>query len=120
MIRLGVARFLTKLWNATHDPILVITARPPHAYAQTLEVLQKNIPDVPFILVSTDLKKETFLNNHKYFVEDRRANALELADAGKFVYLVDTPYNQMEKPHPLIHRINAVEELMPLIYRFIK
>lgn len=117
----GATELLSKLWCLTGDPIQVVTARPVSCYSYTHKLMEDICGSIPFVLIATNTgSKIPYLRNKKYFVEDRRKNALELARQGKFIYLLDKTYNRENCSHLHILRIYSLEELIPITHRFVK
>ena len=110
---------------APDDPIKIVTARRIETAVVTYKLIRERIFDGPFDLsFAPGEDKSKYLCHHHYFVEDRRKNALSLAEKGIIVYMPDCPWNQSAGnrliDHPKINRIKGVYELLPAAQIFIK
>jgi len=100
--------------------IVIITARPywqyKRIYADTLHWLQKH--DIPFDLILYNKDKAEATYEHifpakpEFFIEDRDKHALEMANIGVKVLLLDTPINRNLPEHPLIRRVKDWSEIV--------
>lgn len=122
----GARRMLNRLHKlAPDDPIKIVTARRYNTAVVSLKLIKDRIFDGPFDLsFAPGEDKSKYLCHHHYFVEDRRKNALSLAENGIIVYMPDCPWNQ-DRPgykidHPKIKRIKGVYQLLPDVKKFIK
>ena len=106
---------LEMLYKITEDPVHIVTSRPIRAATVTHKLIQR-FCKVPYscIITGNSNEKLNYLNGHCYFVEDRRRTAIQLASAGKHVFLVDQIYNR-PCAGPRISRIAGVHELIPMI-----
>lgn len=101
---------LRNIFIQTGRPIRIVTARPNYCAAETLDMCNEYFKHIPLeVIFVNGYGKSIFLKDFDTFVEDRRKTALELADLGKHVYLVDKPYNQCE--HKGITRIKDLSEI---------
>ena len=122
----GARRMLNRLHRlAPDDPIKIVTARRIDTAVVTYKLIRERIFDGPFDLsFAPGEDKSKYLCHHHYFVEDRRKNALSLAEKGIIVYMPDCPWNQSAGnrliDHPKINRIKGVYELLPAAQIFIK
>ena len=112
-IKPGAVELMGELWNLTNDPVKIITARPWRYYENTHKLVSRIFGTIPFILIAVGMsgKKEQYINDKDIFVEDRRKTALEMAQSGKMVYLMDAPYNRENCEHDLIFRIKSLKQL---------
>jgi hypothetical protein len=110
----GIENFIDLLFSMTNDPIRIVTSRPVRVATATHKLIQR-FCKVPYVCIITGNSKEKYryLNNYSFFVEDRRATAIDLAIRGKHIFLIDQIYN---RPcyGPRISRIASVEELIPM------
>ena len=113
--------FLRKLCGLTGEPITIVTARPVSAATPTLELIRHWF-DVPVFLamVGSHKDKLTYLSNFDYFVEDRRATARLLADAGKTVIVPICPYNAGMEGEAGVEYFLTFETLAQQVERFVK
>jgi len=123
----GAIETLEKLYQYTGDPISIITARPMNFATETYRLVHRIMGSIPYSLHITQDSREKikYLHGIDYFVDDRRRTAIELAENGKHVYLVDRPWNQelpdlSPKVFHSITRIAEVEALKPIIEWFIR
>jgi hypothetical protein len=107
------------LFTATNDPIRIVTSRPIRAATATHKLIQR-FCKVPYVCIITGnhAEKYRYLTDYCYFVEDRRATAIDLAVRGKHVFLVDRGYNR-PCAGPRISRIEGVHELIPMINQLV-
>jgi uncharacterized HAD superfamily protein len=112
----GVPELMKYVYKLTDQPIKIITNRPIHVTEETYRLV-KRFCHVPFELVINyrGYPKSIYLNGYDMYVEDRRANALHIATAGKVVFLIDRPWNQFETDLP-IFRINDIREINTLMH----
>jgi len=117
-----VSDMLQKLYDITGEAPLIITARPDNKTSFHLAWLAVfNFCPVPFKLICTGGRdKIEFLDNVDFYVEDRRRNAIDLAKAGKYIYLIDKPYNQIVEPIKNIERISCIGDLLPVIDKHVR
>ena len=120
----GAHELLTKIYEITKEPPLILTARKYTAATETYQIVKKMMKKTPFNLVlkHRNASKYQYLDSYYYYVEDRRRTALELSQLGFFIPLVKTSYNKIEniEEHPRIVYINGVQDLIPKIDAFIK
>ena len=119
----GAKELFEGLYEASGEPIKIITARPYDAAEYTIKQAMR-IADVP---VSVDIvegweNKIKFLANYDFFVEDRRKTAYALAELGKKCFLIDRPYNVEKYPEgdpenviriPHLERLHSLIQLAP-------
>lgn len=115
-IRSGVRETLEHLY-VDHD-IHFITARALEMHPVSLEWLQRhNLPlDSLTLLGSHDKVGKATELSCDIFVEDRYENAVQLADAGFLVLLIDCAYNQGVLPQNII-RVKDWSEIGEVIDR---
>ncbi|NTW71340.1 MAG: hypothetical protein HGA49_03770 [Eubacteriaceae bacterium] len=98
-IRIGVHSVLTNLHN--HHYLHFVTAREEKLTDISVQWLQKHqIPLDSITHLGSHYKVEKALElQADFFIEDRYENALELAEAGIQVLLIDCSYNRGYLPH---------------------
>ena len=104
------------------DPVKIITARPPKTAANcTYQFISEYLCDFPYELVITSThSKRPYLNRYKYYVDDKRTNAIELASEGIHVFMPKWDYNRLGvKDYPNVSVINGVKDLIPRAEEFI-
>lgn len=114
----GIKDMMKELYLKIHQPIKIITNRSIGQATDTYRVVDRICKDIPYTLIinHTRLSKSTFLTKHDIiYVEDRRKYALELEKIGKFVFLVDRPWNQFEIGTDDIKRINNASSVLSYI-----
>lgn len=120
----GATELLTKLYENTHEPPMILTARPHDAASDTYAIVERMMGKTPFqlILKHPNAYKSQYLKGYKVYVEDRRKTALELFKIGLIVPLVKTDYNVIDNinEYPGIYYISGVHELIPNIDSFIE
>ena len=114
----GAEELCYELFYISKCPIHFITARPSAAATHT-HLLVERFCNVPFTISFSGNSKLNYLTHHKFFVEDRRKTAREIAMAGKTVFMPDRPWNQMEYM-PGIVRIGGIDELIPKLHTLIQ
>ena len=99
--------YTVKLTNALYDhtrraiPFVTHRHRDP-MMEQTYDLIESFI-EVPYTIafaggsISQTHRKEHYIPPGYHFVEDRRATAIELADAGIFCWLIRTRYNKLDR-----------------------
>jgi uncharacterized HAD superfamily protein len=118
----GARKFLDKLKNAQHR-IVIVTSRPQeYIKKETYQWLREHrMPYTELIfLANHDSKHQAaWVCGHKfdYFIEDYYEYALDLAQRGVKVLLVDYPWNRKEKAHPNIKRIKNLQEAETIIFK---
>lgn len=116
----GAKKFLDKLKKEKHR-IIIVTSRPrEHIKKETCQWLKKHkMPYAELIFLENHKSKHqaALIRGHKfdYFIEDYYENALDFAQKGVKVLLVDYPWNRQEKPHPNIKRIKNLQEAEAII-----
>jgi len=112
----GAVELLTKLYEKTKEPPLIVTARPREYVGQTYKHLDYLL-DVPYFLAFVDnhLDKLPFMRYKEYCVDDRRKAAIDYSAAGKSVFLINKGYNKIDGKNHLIEMISGVHELIPRI-----
>lgn len=110
----GAIDLLETLYGLTHEPPLIVTARPHWAATKTYELLDRFLT-IPYRLILTNggMKKLPYLCDVDHFVDDQRKTALELSFAGKYVYVPERDYNRINFPVDNIEFITELEELIP-------
>lgn len=114
----GALECITLTWEITQKPVKIVTARPSWSASDTLKAIEHNFgTNIPFQIAFAHHShgKLPYLVDELYFVEDRRFNAKELANAGKTVFLVDTHYNGIEGGWPGVIRIDNLYKLSEFI-----
>lgn len=111
----GVSDFFEYLYSVTHLPIRVITNRPIDSAMKTYELMER-ITSVPYELIINHhgYDKVKFMNGCSAIIEDRRRNALEIANlkrSSKIAYLIDKPYNQIKNPPERLIRISQFKDI---------
>lgn len=116
----GVKTLFRNIYDITGEPIKIVTARPANKEQQTFFTVMSFTGDTPFRIkmVNPEESKMTYLDGYDYFVEDRRRTALELADAGIYVFLIRKPYNQGVQ-HSKIEYIDGVKDLIDREWSFV-
>ena len=120
----GASELLTKLYEKTNEPPLILTARPTDVASDTYAIVKRIMGKTPFALILKhhDAYKSQYLHGYEYYVEDRRKNAIELSDTGLMVPLVRKNYNHIPDityKYPSIWYIGGVSSLIPHIEYFI-
>ena len=120
----GVFKLMRGIYFRTLQPIKIITARPFRSANDTYALCERIMP-VPFelILCGGMSYKGRYLYGCKYYVEDRRKVAHNLAERwGKIVYLVNRPYNQPENGEDPegVRRIKELTELIDNVPQFVR
>ena len=105
----GVYDLFFELYERTGDPIRIITARPVWCAGHTHKLVRRIMQDIPYILIFSK-KKEIYLKGFKYFVDDRRKMALDLANKGFIVFVPCCNYNE-GIDHPNVIYIDKFKEL---------
>ena len=123
-IYFGATELLTKLYEKTNEPPLILTARPLDVVNDTYAVVKRMMGKIPFslILKHPNANKAQYLSGYEYYVEDRRKNALELNEAGFKIPLVRKNYNYIPEityKSPDIWYIDGIYSLIPHIEYFI-
>lgn len=113
----GATELLSKLYEKTNEPPLILTARPPDVANDTYAIVKRIMKKIPFslILKHPNANKAQYLHGYDYYVEDRRKNALELSNVGFNIPLVRKNYNYIPDiihKHPNIWYINGVHNLI--------
>ena len=116
----GAKKFLNKLKREKHK-IVIVTSRPrEHIKKETYQWLKKHkMPYSELIFLEKHESKHqaALLHGHKfdYFIEDYYEYALDLAQRGVKLLLMDYPWNRRGKPHPNIKRIKSLKEAKAII-----
>ncbi len=122
-IYLGATELLTKLYEKTKEPPLILTARPFRAANDTYAIVERVTKGIPFALILKHEKchKADYLYGYQFYVEDRRKTALELSDMGFGIPLIRRSYNHIPdiEKHPNIYYVEGIHELIPHIDEFI-
>ncbi len=116
----GATELLTKLYEKTKEPPLIVTARPFDSANDTYAIVKRIMKKAPFALILKHDKchKADYLHGYQFYVEDRRKTAIELSDMGFGVPLIRKNYNHIpdvELKHPNIYYIEGVHELIDYI-----
>ncbi len=118
----GAKKFLNKLKREKHR-IVIVTSRPrEHIKKETYQWLKKHkMPYSELIFLENHKSKHqaALLRGHRfdYFIEDYYKYALDLAQKGIKVLLMDYPWNRWGKPHSNIRRIKDLKEAEKIILR---
>ncbi len=119
----GATELLTKLYEKTKEPPLILTARPFRAANDTYRVVQRVTKGIPFALILKHNKshKADYLHGYRFYVEDRRKTAFELSAMGFGIPLIRRSYNHIPEIHkyPNICYIEGIHELISHINEFI-
>jgi uncharacterized HAD superfamily protein len=101
------------VWDKTRKPITFVTARHEMTVSATHHWVKTNFPGMDFILITVDghSDKIRYLDGINSFVEDRRRTVIELAEAGKTVFMPMRHYN-WPMPDDLNHY--AMAGIIPL------
>jgi len=113
----GATELLTKLYEKTNEPPLILTARPLDVASDTYAVVKRIMGKIPFSLILKHPRadKAQYLHGYEYYVEDRRQNAIELSEAGFKIPLVRKNYNYIPDiiyKHPNIWYIDGIYNLI--------
>ncbi len=109
----GALSLIGETWIVTNRPIQFVTARSIHVATDT-HLTVKNIlgRHIPFSIAFThNGAKHLHLEDVDYFVDDRRKNAIELANWGMEVFIPRRKYNHIEDPPNNIHVIDDLHQL---------
>lgn len=89
------AKLVDYVWEKTQKPITFITARHGMTCSATHHWIKSYFPDMDFVIITVDghSNKLRYLDGIDCFAEDRRRTAIELAEAGKVVFLPMRDYN---------------------------
>ncbi len=119
----GAYELLSKLYEKTNEPSMILTARPLDAANDTYLIVKRLMKKIPFqlILKHPNAYKSQYLKGYKIYVEDRRKTALQLSKLNFVVPLVKANYNLIEDidKHKNIFYISGVKDLIPSIDDFI-
>ena len=113
---------MSMLSNKTEDSIYFVTQRPKKYASETFQLIQRFCP-YPFKVAMCDSSddKYKYLTDYKYFVEDRRRTALQLAQESITVYVPPRSWNKMKVCPDYICRLpTGIEDLFPLIELFVE
>lgn len=111
----GAEEVVRKTYELTGEPILFITARPASSAHQTHETIRR-FCDVPYLIAfANDHKKIDYLTGKRYFVDDRRRTAIQLAKHGLTVFMPRRSYNELSYDHDGIIPIDGIHELVPFL-----
>jgi len=113
-ITIGVPELCEYAYAVMGCPVKIITNRPMDAAQDTYNLVHKFCKKIPYELVINyrGYSKAVFLDGYDAIVEDRRRNAIDIADHGKIVLLLDSPWNKIEKDPPGVHRIHDLSEVI--------
>jgi hypothetical protein len=90
----GATQLINRLYEITGCPVEIVTARPVKTAAST-HALVERITDRPFtIAYKNGHSKLHYLKTVDYFVEDKPSTVIELANAGKKVFMPVWPWNK--------------------------
>lgn len=109
----GALSLVGETFILTNRPIKFVTARPIGSATET-HLAVKNIlgRHIPFsIAFANDGFKQLHLFDTDYFVDDRRKNAIDLANWGVEVFIPKRHYNHIEDPPNNIHVIEDLHQL---------
>ncbi len=119
----GSYELLSKLYEKTNEPPLILTARPFDAANDTYAIVKRLMKKIPFnlILKHPGAYKSQYLKGYKIYVEDRRKTALQLSRLNFVVPLVKANYNVIKDidKHEKIFYISGVKDLIPFVDDFI-
>lgn len=117
----GAQELLTRIYDVSKSPVVIVTARPLWAAHETHKLVKK-LFDIPAFIAITNAhdKKIDYLSDINYFVDDRRATAKMLAEAGKRVFVPRYEYNAGMDHIPEVAYISNVGELISAIDLFVK
>jgi uncharacterized HAD superfamily protein len=89
------AELVNYVWNKTRKPITFITARHEMTCSATHHWIKSHFPRMDFVVITVNghSDKIRYLDGIACFAEDRRRTAIELAEAGKVVFLPMRHYN---------------------------
>ena len=101
----------------------IITARPPYYRQITVDWVEKHFPGKfeqihfafnPFNINSERLTKAEICKQigAEVLIDDNLVNALDCADRGITVYLMDAPWNQVEELPKKVIRVKSWEEIL--------
>jgi FMN phosphatase YigB (HAD superfamily) len=119
----GAQELLQKVYSLTdNDPIRIVTARTFDAAADTYKLCERICQGIDWevVIVKNSKDKWKHLHNYKFFVDDRRKTALELASHDKLVLVPRKHYNQPIEENENISVIDSLEVLLPWANGFIK
>lgn len=95
----GARDVIKFLWDLTHDPIKITTARPMEnidVTRQSIETVLGNIPYF-FAMVESGKDKANYIRSRCY-IDDRRKNCIALANKGYTVFMPEREYNMPVEP----------------------
>ncbi len=119
----GSYELLSKLYEKTNEPPLILTARPFDSANDTYLIVKRLMKKIPFqlILKHPNAYKSQYLKGYKIYVEDRRKTALQLSQLNFVVPLVKANYNVIKDidKHERIFYISGVKDLIPFVDDFI-
>lgn len=89
------AELVDYVWNKTQKPITFVTARHEMTVSATHHWIKSYFPGMDFVSITVDghADKIRYLDDIDCFVEDRRRTVIELAEAGKTVFMPMRHYN---------------------------
>ena len=110
----GASRLLGDLYERSKEPIMIVTARSTDLADFTHRLIRR-LFRVPYVLVSTgdSTQKWRYLRRYRFFIEDRYKTAVDLAQRGHRVFLLDQPWNRRslrQKNLPIV-RIQRLQQL---------
>ena len=113
----GAKELFHNLYYLVRKPITFVTSRPVNAATQTYKLMDTIcIPPYTISFAKAPYHKRDFLHGFKYYMEDRRKTAFELANTGKIkIFIPQYSYNKIDV-HKNIIRISGIEDLNNIIY----
>ncbi len=110
---------------AKNHELIIVTAKPPALRERTLKWLDKHYPgifkDIHFTnqFISKGTEKITKVEvcdqeGIEIFIDDFPHNAIEIAESGRKVFLLDCPWNQIELPFNIV-RVYSWKEIVEKI-----
>lgn len=117
----GARAFIEALFAVCGEAPAIITARPLERAGDTCQLVRRLFAPTPaaVTVVGRRASKLPYLNRFSYFVEDRRRNAIEVAETGRVCFLVREPWNAGVR-HDRVIYIDSLEELVPLAPMFVR
>jgi hypothetical protein len=115
----GVSSLLERLHSRSQQPILIVTSRPTSCAHYTHKYVS-SFCNVPYIICFANPKfgKAAYLNDKKFFMEDRRKTIFELLKKGKIIFKPKCSWNKMP-PHDNLFEIEGPKDLLKIVDSFI-
>lgn len=110
-IMAGASELVKEMHELSGKPVLVVTARPAWTAGLTQQLVTRVAGKVPFMVAYAGSGQEKFkyLDGMRYYVEDRRRTAIDLASRGFITFLVQTHYNRLPNDLPSTVRERIIE-----------